>query len=129
MVDLGAERTCVTTLPQGGTLSQKNTTVIGAKGVCVKVSIIEQLRIKGNGQTVWADIILVLEAEFSLSGSQLGIGVVLEDGSVEIKHFILTKRDKQEIAPHVWAGEENRGVLQMAPTEIELKEGGHVSES
>lgn len=88
MVDTGAERTCLITIPKGSNLSRDTTKVTGVKGESCTVPVIKDVVIEGD--RIWMEnVLLVPGAGSNLLGRdlqlKLGIEVIPEEGKIKLK--------------------------------------------
>ena len=125
IVDTGAERTCVMNIPKGCDVSNDMVKVTGAKGEGFKVPVIKDVVIEGETKIGIGDVLLVPGAGSNLLGRdlqiQLGIGVIPEEGRMTAKVLKLSQEDERKINREVWAGEGNRGGLDIDPIRVTIE--------
>lgn len=127
LVDSGAERSTVQTLPQGCDISSEKIEVIGAKGEPFKVPVVKNVLIESNSKLGIGSFLLVPEAEYNLLGRdlmiELGIGLEVLQGELKIKLCPLRTIDEEKINPEVWYTPETIGKLKQYPLSMEGKKG------
>ncbi|RMB93255.1 hypothetical protein DUI87_30377 [Hirundo rustica rustica] len=125
VVDTGAERTCLLNVPKGYSVSKDTAKVTGAKGETFTVPVIKDVVIEGETKIWMGDVLLVPKAGSNLLGRdlqvKLGIGVIPEDGKMTAKVLKLGQEDKKNINKEVWAGEGNRGGLNIDPISVTIE--------
>ena len=89
LIDTGAERSTVQTLPTGCRASAEKVQVIGAKGEPFGVPVIKEVTIESDSKEGKGSLLLVPEAEYNLLGRdliiELGIGLEVIGKRLEIK--------------------------------------------
>lgn len=117
VVDTGAERTCVVTIPKGCNVSSDTIKVREAKGEGFKVPVIKNVVIEGETKIGTEDVLLVPGAGWNLLRRvlqvQLGIGIIPEEGKTVAKVLKFHHEDEERINKEVWTGEGNRGGLDI----------------
>lgn len=125
VVDTGAERTCLVKTPKGCDISKDTAQVTGAKGEEFTVPIIKDVIIEGETKIWLGDVLLVPGAGSNLLGRdlqvKLGIGVIPEEGRMTAKILKLNQEDEKKINKKVWAGEGNRGGLDIDPIRVTIE--------
>lgn len=93
--------------------------VLGAEGKPFKVSVVENVEIKGNSRQCFTDFIYLPDLESDLLGRdlqvQLGVGIIPKSGRMVAQIMKLTTEDIAEINPEVWAEEGKYGYLDIPP--------------
>lgn len=83
LVDTGAERSTIQTLPQGCKISRDKALVVGAKGEPFEVNVVKDVLAETESKIKLGDFLLVPEAECNLLGRdliiELGISLRVED--------------------------------------------------
>lgn len=86
IVDTGAERTCVVTVPKGCNVSNDTIKITGAKGEGFKVPVIKNIVIEGEARIGMGNVLIVPGTNGNLLGRdlqiQLGLGVILGEGKM-----------------------------------------------
>ncbi|RMC21271.1 hypothetical protein DUI87_02132 [Hirundo rustica rustica] len=125
VVDTGAERTCLLNVPKGYSVSKDTAKVTGAKGETFTVPVIKDVVIEGETKIWVGDVLLVPKAGSNLLGRdlqvKLGIGVIPEDGKMTAKVLKFGQEDEEKINKEVWAGEGNRGGLNIDPISVTIE--------
>ncbi|RMC16746.1 hypothetical protein DUI87_06340 [Hirundo rustica rustica] len=125
VVDTGAERTCLLHVPKSYSVSKDTAKVTGAKGETFTVPVIKDVVIEGETKIWVGDVLLVPKAGSNLLGRdlqvKLGIGVIPEDGKMTAKVLKLGQEDEEKINKEVWAGEGNRGGLNIDPISVTIE--------
>ncbi|RMC20105.1 hypothetical protein DUI87_00951 [Hirundo rustica rustica] len=125
VVDTGAERTRLLNVPKGYSVSKDTAKVTGAKGETFTVPVIKDVVIEGETKIWMGDVLLVPKAGSNLLGRdlqvKLGIGVIPEDGKMTAKVLKLGQEDEEKINKEVWAGERNRGGLNIDPISVTIE--------
>ncbi|RMC03780.1 hypothetical protein DUI87_19533 [Hirundo rustica rustica] len=125
VVDTGAERTCLLNVPKGYSVSKDTAKVTGAKGETFTVPVIKDVVIEGETKIWVGDVLLVPKAGSNLLGRdlqvKLGIGVIPEDEKMTAKVLKLGQEDEEKINKEVWAGEGNRGGLNIDPISVTIE--------
>ena len=100
LVDSGAERSTVQTLPRGCKISPEKVNVIGAKGEPFKVPVIRDVMIESKRKYGVGSFLLVPEAEYNLLGRdmivELGINLEVKDKEIKIRLCPLTVTDEEK---------------------------------
>lgn len=126
LIDTGAERSTVQTLPLGCRTSKDRIQVIGAKGEPFGVPVIKEVPIELGSKKGTGHLLLVPEAEYNLLGRdliiELGIGLEVVEKKLEIKLCLLRVEDEKEIDPEVWYTSESVGRLNIKPFKVTIKE-------
>ena len=125
LVDSGAERSTVQTLPRGCKISPEKVNVIGAKGEPFKVPVIRDVMIESKRKYGVGSFLLVPEAEYNLLGRdmivELGINLEVKDKEIKIRLCPLTVTDEEKINPEVWYTPETVGKLNIEPFEVTIR--------
>lgn len=124
LIDTGAERSTVQTLPTGCKASTEKVQVIGAKGEPFGVPVIKEAIIESDSKVSKGTLLLVPEAEYNLLGRdliiELGIGLEVIGKKLEIKLCPLRVEDEANIDPRVWYTSESVGKLKIRPFEVTI---------
>ncbi|RMB94740.1 hypothetical protein DUI87_28853 [Hirundo rustica rustica] len=100
---------------------------MGAEGKPFKASVITSVEVKGNSRQAIADFIYLPDLDTNLLGRdlqvQLGIGVISEEGRMQVKILKLTAKDLEEIDPEVWVEEGKSGLLNIPPIQVGIQTG------
>lgn len=125
LVDSGAERSTVQTLPEGCKKSPEKLQVIGAKGEPFEVPVIKDVMIETGNKYGMGSFLLVPEAEYNLLGRdlmiELGIGIIIDHNELRINLCPLTIQDKEQINPEVWYNPETVGKLDIEPFSVTIR--------
>lgn len=125
LVDTGAERSTIQSLPLRCEISKERVNVVGAKGEPFKVPVIKNVMFETDCKFGVGSLLLVPEADYNLLGRdmiiELGIGVEVEGDALQIKLCPLTVKDEGEINPEVWYTPEKVGRLDTEPFEVVIK--------
>lgn len=125
LVDTGAERSTVQSLPPGCKLSGDEVNVIGAKGEPFRFPVIKDVAVESSCRYGIGTLLLVPEAEHNLLGRDLivemGIQVDVEKEELKIRLCPLTEVDEKQINPEVWYTPETVGKLDIEPFEVVIK--------
>ncbi|RMC04067.1 hypothetical protein DUI87_19404 [Hirundo rustica rustica] len=109
------------------TIGKKTCEVMGAEGKPFKALVITSVEVKGNSRQAIADLIYLPDLDTNLLGRdlqvQLGIGVIPEEGRMQVKILKLTAKDLEEINPGVWAEGGKSGLLNIPPIKVEIQAG------
>lgn len=91
LVDSGAERSIVQTVPRGCAPSSEKIEVIGAKGDPFSVLVIKGVEIESPSRIGIGSLLLVPEAEYNLLGRdlmvELGISLEIKDRELKVKLY------------------------------------------
>ncbi|RMC04175.1 hypothetical protein DUI87_18994 [Hirundo rustica rustica] len=125
VVDTGAERTCLLNVPKSYSVSKDTAKVTGAKGETFTVPVIKDVVIEAETKIWMGDVLLVPKAGSNFLGRdlevKLGIEVIPEDGKMTAKVLKLGQEDEEKINKEVWAGEGNRGGLNIDPISVTIE--------
>lgn len=125
LVDSGAERSTIQTLPRGCKISSETVQVVGAKGEPFKVSVIKDVLLESKSKMGVGSLLLVPEADYNLLGRdlmiELGIGIEITQDKLMIKLCPLRADDEKEINPEVWYTSDTVGKLNIEPFEVTIK--------
>ena len=125
MVDTGAERSTLQSLPKGCALSKETATVIGAKGEPFDVKVIKGVVIESESKLGVGDFLLVSESDYNLLGRdmtvELGIQIRVVEKELQIRLCPLRQEDEKKINPEVWYNPGSVGQLKIAPFTVKIK--------
>lgn len=119
LVDTGAERLTVQTLPPGCKITSESINVVGAKGEPFKAPVIKHVEIESEGRYGIGSFLLVPEADYNLLGRdlivELGINLEVEGKELKVRICALTTQDEERINPEVWYTSDTVGRLDITP--------------
>lgn len=126
LMDSGAERSTIQTLPQGCRISSEIVQGIGAKGEPFGVPVIKDVLIETQSKIDIGSLLLVPEADYNLLGRdlmvQLGIGLEITENKLTIRLCPLRTVGKEQINPGVWYTPDQAGRLDIEPFEVNIKD-------
>ena len=126
LVDSGAERSTVQSLPQGCKISSEKVQVVGAKGEPFGVPVIKDVLLETDSKVGVGSLLLVPEADYNLLGRdlmiELGISLEVTEHKLEIKLCPLRVEDETKINPEVWYTPDTVGKLNVEPFMVTIRD-------
>lgn len=124
LVDSGAERSTIQTLPKGCEISSDTMQVIGAKGEPFRVPVTKGVVIETDFKIGVGNLLLVPEAEYNLLGRdliiELGVNLEVMGKEIRIRLCPLRVEDENKINPEVWYTEDSVGKLDITPFKVKI---------